>query len=208
MSAQYTSLKRGVNADVEHLWHICLYPNDHFSDQRNTFICCLWILNTYSLWFPFWKSFQDRHDYRNKAIQKCFCNKQSYHNAAWWIQLCVLDTPPLMGVRNHLNKPLGALHISLHFSSYFQIEDFSLVTRPIALSGAGFFTKFMSPPFILSCNTFSSMFSSFKSPKAGENYLTPWLLCKTCCTFLSLVLRIIHICVWLSTHQPTDPLVI
>jgi hypothetical protein len=67
----------------------------------------------------------------------------------------------------------------------------------------------MSFPFILiSCNTFSSMFSSFKSPKAVENYLTPWLLCKTCCTFLSLVLSIIHICVWLSTHQPTDPLVI
>ncbi len=104
MSAQYTSLKRGVNADVEQLWQFFLYPNDHFSDQRNTFICCLWILNTYSLRFPFWKSFQDRHDYRNKAIQKRFCNKQSYHNAAWWIQLCVLNTPPLMGVRNHLHR--------------------------------------------------------------------------------------------------------
>lgn len=113
------------------------------------------------------------------------------------------------GEKSLAQKPLAALHISLHFSSYFQIEDFSLVTKPIALSGAGFFTKFMSLPFILiSCNTFSSMFSSFKSPKAGENYFTPWLLCKTCCTFLSLVLSIIHICVWLSTHQPTDPLVI
>lgn len=53
------------------------------------------------------------------------------------------------GEKSLAQKPLAALHISLHFSSYFQIEDFSLVTKPIALSGAGFFTKFMSPPFIL-----------------------------------------------------------
>jgi len=76
------------------------------------------------------------------------------------------------GEKSLAQKPLAALHISLHFPSYFQIEDFSLVAH-CPLWGWLLHKVYVSSFHPISCNTFSSMFSSFKSPKAGEKYLTP-----------------------------------